>query len=67
MNNYVKNILKPVMGDLIICTFSGIQKYNPLTDDFSLPARTVVDETFVNVVSSVMERKNEKYGLLLHL
>ena len=58
MNNYVKNIFETSNGDLIICTFSGIQKYNPLTDDFSLPARTVVDETFVNVVGSVMERKN---------
>ena len=58
MDNYVKAIFETTKGDLIIGTFSGIQMYNPSTDDFSLPAKSVLNETFSLVTGSIMEKRN---------
>ena len=54
-NNFIRDIFIDSRGRLFVGTYKGLQVYNPLTDNFSLPARNSDGDVFIYSVMSFVE------------
>ena len=54
-NNFIRDIFIDSRGRLLVGTYKGVQVYNPLSDNFSQPARQSDGDPFIYSISSFVE------------